>query len=205
MTRYLNIIRCTIAIYFLTPYENCRSIKYIYRGSQVDVVYEDAEFNCKTASEYKQFDCLGTYDTSSETGKRSVCRGAEVKLRLIVLRTCTCGVILHLHRNKLDVAERGGRGSRGRRPRWKVWLARVHPWSRDDAPFGGFFCRSSLYNKVQFYCRSAGRERALYLPISDKSFFYILKLLLNREKTQRRHYKRDRYCQFYVLLYLARE
>ena len=48
--------------------------------------YEDAEFNVrafgKTASEYKQFDCLGSYDTLSGIGKRKcdfVCRGAEFK------------------------------------------------------------------------------------------------------------------------------
>ena len=36
-----------------------------------------------------------------------ICRGAELKLRLIVLRTGTCGVVSHLYCNKLDVAERG--------------------------------------------------------------------------------------------------
>ena len=41
--------------------------------------------------------------------------------------------------------------------------------SRVGAPFGRFLCRSSRYNKVQFYCRSAGRERALFLPISDNN------------------------------------
>ena len=65
-------------------------------GSQVDV---DAELNVraegsdgKTAFEYKQFDCLDPYDTFSEIGKRKrefTYRGAEVKLRLIVLCTCT--------------------------------------------------------------------------------------------------------------------
>ena len=44
-----------------------------------------------------------------------ICRKAEVKLPLIVLRTCTCGVISHLYRNKLDVTERreGGPGGEG--------------------------------------------------------------------------------------------
>ena len=86
-------------------------------------LYKDAEFNVradnedgKTASEYTQFDCLGTYDTLSEIGKKKrefVCRGVEVKLRLIVLRTCACGLIPHLYRNKPDVVEReeGGPGS----------------------------------------------------------------------------------------------
>ena len=83
----------------------------MYRCSQVE------EFNGKTASEYKQFDCLGTYDTLSEIGKRRrefACRGAAVKLRLILLRTCTCGVMSHLYRNKLDVTERraGVQGSK---------------------------------------------------------------------------------------------
>ena len=83
-------------------------------------LYEDAEFNVraededdKTASEYKQADCLGTYDTLSEIGKRKrefVCRGAKFKLRSIILRTCTFEVISHLYRNKLDVAQREGRG-----------------------------------------------------------------------------------------------
>ena len=83
----------------------------------------DAEFNIraegedgKTAFEYKQFDCLRTYDTLSETGKRKrefVCRGVEVKLRLIVLRTCLCELLSCLYRNKLDVAERGGKEGKG--------------------------------------------------------------------------------------------
>ena len=63
-----------------------------------------------SASSYKQLNCLGAYNTLSAIRKRKrefVCRGAEFKLRLIVLRTCTCGVISHLYRNKLDVAERG--------------------------------------------------------------------------------------------------
>ena len=111
-------------------------IEYCVPRQSSRCLYEDGEFNVraegedgKTASaEYKQFDCLGTYDTLSEIGKRKhkfVCRGEEVNLRLIVLRTCTCRIISHVHRNKLDVAERGeggpgdegpGRRSRGVRP-----------------------------------------------------------------------------------------
>ena len=66
----------------------------MYIGSQVGV--------------HKQFDCLDTYDTLSEMGNRKrefVCRGAEVELRLIVLRTCTCEVISHPYRHKLEVDE----------------------------------------------------------------------------------------------------
>ena len=114
----------------------------MYRGSQVyTYLYEDEEFNFrpevehgKTASEYKQFycsqilvvysdavlrGCLSTYDTLSEKGKikrEFVCRGAEVKLRIIVLRTRTCGVISYLYRNKLDVARGGGQGVGGEGP-----------------------------------------------------------------------------------------
>ena len=69
-----------------------------------------------------------------------VCQGTEVKLRLIILR-----------------GGEGGSGGKG-------------PGSRSGAPFGGFPCRSSWYNKVQLYCRSAGKERALFLPISDKIY-----------------------------------
>ena len=143
-------------------------------------LYEDAECNVraegedgKTVSEYKQLDCLGTYDTLSEIGKRKrefICQGAEVKLRLIIVRTCTCGVISHLYRNKLDVAERvdgglAGEGSVGRSP------PPPRRGSRGGDPFGGFLCRSSRYNKVQLYCHFAGRQRALSLPISDKRYY----------------------------------
>ena len=58
----------------------------MYLGSQVDVY---TMMQNLTASEYKQFDCPGAYDTLSEIGKRKrefFCRGAEVKLRLIVLQ-----------------------------------------------------------------------------------------------------------------------
>ena len=60
-----------------------------------------------------------TYDTLSEMGKRKrefVCRGAAVQLRLIIPRTCICGIISHLYRNKLDVAERGEGGPGGEGP-----------------------------------------------------------------------------------------
>ena len=120
----------------------------------------------KIASDYKQFDCLSTYNTLSQIRKTK---------RSIVLRTRTCGVISNLHRNKIDVAKRG---SRGQRPRCKIWWVSPpppHPGSRSRAPFGGFLHRSSRYNKVQFYCRSAGMERALFLPISDKRINLILK------------------------------
>ena len=83
-------------------------------------LYKDAEFNLraeaeedKTTSEYKQFDCLGATLSNIRKRKREfVYRGAEVKLRLILLRTCTCGIISHLYRNKVDAAERVERGSR---------------------------------------------------------------------------------------------
>ena len=89
-------------------------------------------------------------------------------MRLILLRTCTCWVISHLYRNKLGVAERGeevpgGGGGPGRRSGRRG----SSPASRGRAFFGGFLCRSSRYKKVQFYCRSAGRKRALSLRILD--------------------------------------
>ena len=93
----------------------------MYRGSRVD----------------KQLDCLGTYDTLSEIGKRKrefVCRGAEFKLRLIILRACTCEVISHLYRNNLDVANMG-KGSRGRKPQWEVWGARPPLGVQGRSPF----------------------------------------------------------------------
>ena len=111
----------------------------------------------KTASDYKQLYCLGTYDTLSEIGKRKrelICRGAKVKLRLIVLRTCAW---------RFQKRERGS------------WSRAPPPGGgRGKAPFGGFLCRSSRYNKVQFYCRSAGRVRALFLSISDKINLYCI-------------------------------
>ena len=49
----------------------------MYLGIEVNL-YKDAEFNVwaggedgKIASEYKQFDCLGTYDTLSKIRKES--------------------------------------------------------------------------------------------------------------------------------------
>ena len=70
-------------------------------------MYLVSQADLNSASEYKQFDCLGTYDTLSKIGKKKhefVCRGAKVKLRLIVLHTRTSGVISHLYRDKFDVA-----------------------------------------------------------------------------------------------------
>ena len=62
-----------------------------------------------TASEYKQFDCLGTVSKIGKRKREFVSRGAEVKLRLIVYcvraHACTCGAISYLYRNKLDVAD----------------------------------------------------------------------------------------------------
>ena len=90
-----------------------KTIVYYVPRQSSRCLYEDKE------SEYKQLDCLGTYDTLSKTGKRKrefVRQEAEFKLRLIILRTCTCEVISHLYRNKLDVAERG-EGVQGARPR----------------------------------------------------------------------------------------
>ena len=81
-------IRCVFKYIFVI-------VNYVQRQSG-RCLYEDAEFNGKTASEYEEFDCLGTYDIISETGKGKrefVCRGAKVKLRLILLHTCTCGVL----------------------------------------------------------------------------------------------------------------
>ena len=147
-------------------------------------LYEDEEFNVKTASEYKQLDCLGIYDTLSEIGRRKrefVYREAEFKLRLIIRRTCTGEVISHLYRNKLDVAERGERGPGGEGPSGRSGGGGpgAEPLSR------GVLCRSSRYNKVQLYyrssrynkvqlyCRSAGRQRALSLPNSDKFMFSL--------------------------------
>ena len=68
----------------------------MYLGSQV-VVYT----RMQNASEHPSINSLAVisaYDALSEIGKRKrefVCRGVEVKLRLIQLRTCTCGVISH--------------------------------------------------------------------------------------------------------------
>ena len=82
----------------------------------------------------------------------------------------TCRVISHLYRKKLNVAERGfkgpsvgGLGNKTRPP----------PRSRGGAPCRGFLYRSSRYKKVQFYCHSAGGERALFPPISDKFNFFF--------------------------------
>ena len=97
-------------------------VYYVPRQSS-RCLYEDAAFNVlaegdhgKTAFEYEQFDCLDSYDTSSEIGQRKrefVCRGAEVKLRLIVLRMCACGVLSHLYWGRESGGESPGGRSEG--------------------------------------------------------------------------------------------
>ena len=95
--------------------KSCMCYKIVYyvpRQSSVDVHTRMQNLT----SEPGASDCLGAHDTLSEIRKRKrkfFCRGTEVKFRLIVLRSCTCGVISHLNRNKLDVAERGEGGPGG--------------------------------------------------------------------------------------------
>ena len=77
--------------------------------------------------------------------------------RLIVLRTCTCGVTSPLYSNKLDFAERGGMGSRGRRPRWEV----CPPSGPGAKPLSGVF---SAVRRGTIKCNftatpQAGKER----------------------------------------------
>ena len=100
-------------------------------------------------------------------------------MRLIIPRTCTCKVISHLYRDKLDVAEREGGGPGGEGPSGRSGGSGPPSGSRGGAPFGGFLCLSPRYNKVQLYCRSAGRQRALFLPISDKSILYLSHIFYN--------------------------
>ena len=60
----------------------------MYLGSQVNVY---TIMQNLTASEYKQFNCLGTYDTLYGIEKRKrkfICREAGVKLCLIVIHMC---------------------------------------------------------------------------------------------------------------------
>ena len=97
---------------------------------------------CTLTVKYKQYDCLG----------------AGVKLRFILLRTCTCVVILHLYRNKLDVAERG---SRGRRSRLEVWGVRPFLWGPGVKPLSGV---SLPLVKCNFTAApQAGKQRFLCL------------------------------------------
>ena len=108
---------CVRYEHIIVYYVPRQSSKSLYKNAECNVLALGSDG--KTASEYKQFDCLGRYDSLSGIGKRKrkfVCRGAEVQLRLIVLHTCTCEQILHLYRNKFDIA---GRGSRGRKSQWK--------------------------------------------------------------------------------------
>ena len=105
----------------------------------------------KTASEYKQFDCLGTYDTLSEIGNRKrefAWRGAELKMRLIVLRACTCGVIL-----RRGEGGPGGEGPGGR--------SGVRPHGPGTEPLSG---DSSAAHRGTIRCNfttapQAGKER----------------------------------------------
>ena len=76
----------------------------------------------------------------------------------------------------LTLPEGGDGSSGGEGPGGRPGGRGSSPGSRGGATFGEFLCRSSRYNKVQFYRRSAGRERALFLPISDKDFFKCLSI-----------------------------
>ena len=91
-----------------------------------------------------------------------VCRGAEVKWRLFVLHTFTCGVTLHLSRNKLAARGKGGPGGEG--PVGGLPPPRPGPGA---VPLSGGFSAVRRGKKVEFYCRFAGRKTALFLPISD--------------------------------------
>ena len=87
-------------------------------------------------------------------------------MRLIILRTCTCEVISHLYRNKLDVGERGERGPGGEGPSGRSGAK----------PLSGSFsvaCRGTI--KCNFTAvPQAGKERFLYLfqiKLFYKNFF----------------------------------
>ena len=114
-----------------------------------------------------------------ERKREFVYRGAEVELRLIVLRTCTCGVISHLYRNKLDIAERGERGSGGEgfggRSRGQA-PPPSRPEARADPLSGGFFAARRGTIKCNFIAApQAGKERFLCLfPIKSFIEFLIL-------------------------------
>ena len=105
-------------------------------------------------SSYKHLlNCLGTYNTLFEIRKgkhKFVCRGAEVKFHLIVLRMCICGVISYLYRNKLDIAGRGE--------------VQGQTFQRVSLPL-------VMEQRSTILLSSTGRERVLFLPISDKIMY----------------------------------
>ena len=158
-------------------------------------LYEDEEFNVKTASEYKQLDCLGIYDTLSEIGRRKrefVYREAEFKLRLIIRRTCTGEVISHLYRNKLDVAERGERGPGGEGPSGRSGGGGGQGRSLFRGGFsavrrGTIKCNFTTVRRGTIKCNftaapQAGKERFLCLIQINSCFHSNLRIVPQHEK-----------------------
>ena len=111
-------------------------VYYVPRQSS-RCLYEDTEFNCiRVETAWLPIRYIQYFIWKRKRKREFFCRGAEFKLRLIILRTCTCEVISHLYRNKLDVAERG-EGSKGRRLQWEVWEARPPLGVQGRSPFRG--------------------------------------------------------------------
>ena len=134
----------------------------MYLGGQVDVYVQGCRIYLPR--------CIQHFIWNREQ-KAPISAEKRKSLRLVVLHTCTCRVISHLYRNKLDVAKKGKGGPRGEGPGGSSGRRGSSSGSSSRAPFRGVSLR---YNKVQFYCRSASRERALSLPISDKIIIMII-------------------------------
>ena len=85
-------------------------------------------------------------------------------MRLIVLRTCTRGVISHLYRNKLDVAERGEGGPGGEGPVESSGGEAPSRGSGAEPLSGGFSAARRGTIKCNFTVPlQAGKKRFLYL------------------------------------------
>ena len=80
------------------------------------------------------------------------------------MRTCTCGVISHLYRNKLDVAEKGKEG-----PGAKALVGRLRAVTPPQGPgteplSGGFSAARRRTTKCNFTANpQAGKKRFLCL------------------------------------------
>ena len=97
----------------------------------------------------------------------------EFKLRLIILRTCTCEVISHLYRNKLDVVERGGGVQAAKAPVGGLGGEAPPPGPGAEPLLSGFSAARHGTIKCNFTAApQAGKERFLCL-FQIKSFKYF--------------------------------
>ena len=89
-------------------------------------------------------------------------------MRSIILRTCTCEVISHLYRNKLDVARREGRAPGDKGPSGRSG-SEAPPRGLGAEPLSGGFSAPPQAGKERFL---SILDKEVYLKKSESELFY---------------------------------